>query len=100
MPPYCTMVGVHLVYVSLLYHPGYTLYTPYHPVYRSSCPVIPLLPVEEALGSRVVNTLGKRPLSVLKLIILLGLMGSDAQSYSVSLRINEERSDSDRVFPM
>jgi len=55
----CTMVGIHRVYASLLYHPGYTSRT-----YRTSrLPVIAvpgiLLRREEALGSERGISLGE-----------------------------------------
>ena len=76
-----------------IYHyPGYTTPVPpwvyLHPTMLATGTMVSTLaaavPGEEALGSKEENPLGRRPLRVLESSFLLGLIGNDAQSYSVS----------------
>jgi len=106
------MVGI---YASLpyprVYHGGYILFLPYHPVhpwvyppyyrtllYTARSRYGTRLPAGRALGSEKEKPVGSRPLPVLKWLILLGLMGPSAQDYSVSQGITDERSDRRRVI--
>ena len=94
----------HGVYTTLctppsLYHPGYThhatplVYT-LHATARWCT-----LPCDRALGSTKEKPVGEARLRVLKSLILLGLLWSNAQSYSLSQENKVERLDRRRVNP-
>ena len=64
------------VYPSSLYHPGYTTHPPSHPGVPVPTDLGVTVPDDGALGSKKENPLGGGPLSALKSLVLLGLMGT------------------------
>jgi len=100
------------LYASLLYHGGYTfpiclptippwVYPAYtlSQVYQMYCTEQRTVGVRGALGSKQEKPLGECPMRVLKPLILLMLLGSDAQSCLLSRARTGRRLDSDRIYP-